>query len=129
MVIKVKVKKLLEELNEKQRKTVQKCLTSCEIVDLEEEVETELSLELINFVKVLSNPIRAGIIKMLKKRWMCVCLIAKALNQDQTLISHHLRTLKNMNLLHERREGKLRFYKTNMEELKKYLSILEKELF
>ncbi len=129
MVIKVKVKKLLEELNEKQRKTVQKCLTSCEIVDLEEEVETELSLELINFVKVLSNPIRAGIIKMLKKRWMCVCLIAKALNQDQTLISHHLRTLKNMNLLHERREGKLRFYKTNMEELKKYLSILEMELF
>jgi len=128
-VIKVKVKKLLEELNEKQRKTVQKCLTSCEIVDLEEEVETELSLELINFVKVLSNPIRAGIIKMLKKRWMCVCLIAKALNQDQTLISHHLRTLKNMNLLHERREGKLRFYKTNMEELKKYLSILEMELF
>jgi len=125
----VKVKKLLEELNEKQRKTVQKCLTSCEIVDLEEEVETELSLELINFVKVLSNPIRAGIIKMLKKRWMCVCLIAKALNQDQTLISHHLRTLKNMNLLHERREGKLRFYKTNMEELKKYLSILEMELF
>jgi len=129
VVIKVKVKKLLEELNEKQRKTVQKCLTSCEIVDLEEEVETELSLELINFVKVLSNPIRAGIIKMLKKRWMCVCLIAKALNQDQTLISHHLRTLKNMNLLHERREGKLRFYKTNMEELKKYLSILEMELF
>ncbi|RLF82636.1 transcriptional regulator [Thermococci archaeon] len=125
----MKVKKLLEELNEKQRKTVQKCLTSCEIVDLEEEVETELSLELINFVKVLSNPIRAGIIKMLKKRWMCVCLIAKALNQDQTLISHHLRTLKNMNLLHERREGKLRFYKTNMEELKKYLSILEMELF
>lgn len=129
MVIKVKVKKLLEELNEKQRKTVQKCLASCEILDLEEEVETELSLELINFVKVLSNPIRAGIIKMLKKRWMCVCLIAKALNQDQTLISHHLRTLKNMNLLHERREGKLRFYKTNMEELKKYLSILEMELF
>ncbi len=129
MVIKVKVKKLLEELNEKQRKTVQKCLASCEILDLEEEIETEISPELTNFIKVLSNPIRAGIIKMLKKRWMCVCLIAKALNQDQTLISHHLRTLKNMNLLHERREGKLRFYKTNMEELKKYLSILEKELF
>lgn len=129
LVVKMKVKELLEGLNEKQRKTVQKCLTSCEILDLEEEVETELSPKLMEFIKVLSNPIRAGIIKMLKNRWMCVCLIAKALNQDQTLISHHLRTLKNMNLLHERREGKLRFYKTNMEELKKYLSVLEKEFF
>ncbi|RLF79193.1 transcriptional regulator [Thermococci archaeon] len=98
------------------------------MLDLEEEVVTELSGDLIDFVKVLSNPIRAGILKMLKNRWMCVCLIAKALNQDQTLISHHLRTLKGMNLLHERREGKLRFYRTNLEELKKYVDMLEKEL-
>ncbi|NJE25748.1 transcriptional regulator [Thermococcus sp. MV5] len=125
----MKVRELLEGLNEKQKKTVQKCLASCEILDLEEEVETELSPKLMGFIKVLSNPIRAGIIKMLKNRWMCVCLIAKALNQDQTLISHHLRTLKSMNLLHERREGKLRFYKTNIEELTKYFSVLEKELF
>lgn len=124
----MKVREILESLNEKQRRTVQKCLASCEILDLEEEVETELSRDLIDFVKVLSNPIRAGILKMLKNRWMCVCLIAKALNQDQTLISHHLRTLKGMNLLHERREGKLRFYRTNLEELKKYVDMLEKEI-
>jgi len=124
----MKVGELLESLNEKQRKTVQKCLESCEILDLEEEIEIELSEESIDFLKVLSNPIRAGILKMLKNRWMCVCLIAKALNQDQTLISHHLRTLKKMNLLHERREGKLRFYRTNLEELKKYIDMLEKEL-
>ena len=124
----MKVREILENLNEKQRRTVQKCLASCEILDLEEEVVTELSGDLIDFVKVLSNPIRAGILKMLKNRWMCVCLIAKALNQDQTLISHHLRTLKGMNLLNERREGKLRFYRTNLEELKKYVDMLEKEL-
>ncbi|MCD6189407.1 MAG: helix-turn-helix transcriptional regulator [Thermococcus sp.] len=124
----MKVREILESLNEKQRRTVQKCLASCEILDLEEEVEIELSRDLVDFVKVLSNPIRAGILKMLKNRWMCVCLIAKVLNQDQTLISHHLRTLKGMNLLHERREGKLRFYRTNLEELKKYVDMLEKEL-
>ncbi|MCA6214703.1 metalloregulator ArsR/SmtB family transcription factor [Thermococcus sp. 101 C5] len=124
----MKVRELIESLNEKQRATVQKCLASCEILDLDEEIETELSRDLVDFLKVLSNPIRAGIIKMLKNRWMCVCLIAKALNQDQTLISHHIRTLKEMNLLHERREGKLRFYRTNLEELKKYVEMLEKEL-
>ncbi|HIP75008.1 MAG TPA: transcriptional regulator [Thermococcus paralvinellae] len=123
----MKIRELIEKLNEKQRKTVKRCLQSCEIMDLEEDIDIETNEELLRFLKLVSNPIRYKILKMVKNRWMCVCLISQALGEDQTLISHHLRSLKNMNLLHERREGKLRFYRTNVEKLRKYLKLLEKE--
>ncbi|AIF69029.1 hypothetical protein PAP_03045 [Palaeococcus pacificus DY20341] len=120
----MKIAELIEKLNDKQKKTVQRCLSKCEIVDLNEEIEIEMDEETVRFLKIISNPIRLGILKMLKNRWMCVCLISKGLEQDQTLISHHLRSLKEMNLVYERREGKLKFYKTNTEELAKYLKKL-----
>nr|WP_206204964.1 MULTISPECIES: metalloregulator ArsR/SmtB family transcription factor [unclassified Thermococcus] len=107
--------------------TVKRCLQSCEIVDLDEEVGIETNEDLLRFLKLISNPIRYKILKMVKNRWMCVCLISQALEEDQTLISHHLRSLKDMNLVYERREGKLKFYKTNLEELRKYIKLLEKE--
>ncbi|NJE07792.1 transcriptional regulator [Thermococcus sp. M39] len=123
----MKIRELIEKLNEKQRMTVKRCLQSCEIVDLDEEVGIETNEDLLRFLKLISNPIRYKILKMVKNRWMCVCLISQALEEDQTLISHHLRSLKDMNLVYERREGKLKFYKTNLEELRKYIKLLEKE--
>ena len=123
----MKIRELIEKLNEKRRMTVGKYLQACEIMDLEEEIDIETNEELLRFLKLVSNPIRYKILKIVKNRWMCVCLISQALGEDQTLISHHLRSLKNMNLLHERREGKLRFYRTNVEKLRKYLKLLEKE--
>jgi DNA-binding transcriptional ArsR family regulator len=124
----MKVGDLIAGLDEKQKRSVSKCLDECKLVNPEEEVPVEVSKEVLDFVKVLANPIRLSILKMLMNRWMCVCLIAKALNQDQTLISHHLRSLKRMGLLEERREGKLRFYRTNVESLREGLDGLVTEL-
>lgn len=121
MVIDVKIRELIEKLNEKQKKTVMSCLSKCEILDLDEEIETYPSKEISRFLKVISNPIRYGILKMLNDRWMCVCLISEALEIDQTLVSHHIRILKELDLLEERKEGKLRFYRTNKEKLREYL--------
>ena len=123
----MKISELMAKLKEKQRRTVQSCLKQCGIMDLEEEVDHEVNKEIIRFLKLISNPIRIGILKMLRDKWMCVCLISQALEQDQTLISHHLRSLREMNLVFERREGKLKFYKTNLEEFKRYLKFINEE--
>ncbi len=41
---------------------------------------------------------------------MCVCDLAQTLNMTQSAISHQLRTLKQMDLVRNRREGKTVFY-------------------
>ncbi|ASJ01279.1 ArsR/SmtB family transcription factor [Thermococcus gorgonarius] len=124
----MKVVELIEGLNEKQKKSVEKCIEKCNLLNPEEEISVEIEKNVLDFVKVLSNPLRFSIIKMLRNRWLCVCLIAKALGQDQTLISHHLRRLKELGLVEERREGKLRFYRTNEDTLRKYFDDLKNEL-
>ncbi|MFA4646362.1 metalloregulator ArsR/SmtB family transcription factor [Pyrococcus kukulkanii] len=124
----MKVRELIEKLSERQKKTVMRCLEKCNIMDLDEEIEVYPRSDVNRFLKILSNPIRYGILKMLMNRWMCVCLIAEALEVDQTLVSHHLRILKELNILEEKREGKLRFYRTNKEKLKEYLDALLEDL-
>jgi len=124
----MKVRDVLERLDEKQRKSVTKCSENCGLFDADTEIETEVNEETVRFLKALSNPIRLRILKMLRGRWLCVCIISAALEQDQTLISHHLRTLRSMNLIESRKEGKMHFYRTNEETLRKYLASLEVEL-
>jgi len=124
----VKVKDLIGKLNEKQKKTVMRCMERCDLINPEDEVDISLDKNLGRFLKLIGNPIRFQILKMLRDRELCVCLISQALEQDQTLISHHLRTLKELNLVTEKREGKLKFYRANTEEIRKYLEILGNEI-
>ena len=124
----MKVGELIQRLSEKQRKSVEGCIEKCGLLNPEDEIPTELRRDVVEFSKTISNPIRAAILKMLADRWLCVCLISEALGQDQTLISHHLRTLKRLGLVHERKEGKLHFYRTNREALRRYLTDLSREL-
>lgn len=124
----MKVRELMERLPDKQKRSVEKCVEKCDLVNLDEEIPTEVPREVVEFSKVISNPLRLSILRMLRDRWLCVCLIAKALDQDQTLISHHLRTLKGLGLLEERREGKLRFYRAKRDVIGKYLDALRSEL-
>ena len=41
---------------------------------------------------------------------MCVCAIAELLGMNQSAISHQLKTLKDANLVANRREGKTIYY-------------------
>ncbi|WP_456444086.1 ArsR/SmtB family transcription factor [Thermococcus sp.] len=124
----MKVRDVLERLDEKQRKTVTKCSENCGILDIEAEIETEVDGELIRFLKAISNPIRLEILKMLRDKWLCVCIISAILEQDQTLISHYLRTLRSLNLIESRKEGKMHFYRTNREILESYLKRVSVEV-
>ncbi|WP_010480100.1 ArsR/SmtB family transcription factor [Thermococcus zilligii] len=124
----MKVRELIERLPEKQKESVGKCAEKCGLVSLDEDIPTEVPKDVVEFSRVISNPLRLSILRMLRDRWLCVCLIAKALEQDQTLVSHHLRALKGLDLLEERREGKLRFYRTKKDVVERYFEALRKEL-
>ena len=53
---------------------------------------------------------------------MCVCDIAQILSISQSAISHQLRTLKQMDLVKNRREGKTIFYSLADGHIKNILS-------
>lgn len=71
--------------------------------------ENEL-YDLSDFFKVLGDSTRAKIIWALDESEMCVCDLAVLLNMTKSAISHQLRSLRESNLVKNRREGKNVFY-------------------
>lgn len=124
----MKVRDVLEKLDERQRKTVIQCVETCDIPDMNAEIDVQIDENTVRFLKAIANPLRLGILKLLRNNWLCVCLISKILDRDQTLISHHLRTLKSLGLILERKEGKMHFYRTNTQALQEYLERLHSQL-
>lgn len=66
--------------------------------------------DLADFFKIFGDSTRIKILYVLLCSEMCVCDLAQILNMTQSAISHQLRTLKQMNLVRNRREGKTVFY-------------------
>lgn len=63
-------------------------------------------------LKLISNPIRLKILLiLLNKEWACNCEFESAFNQHQTLISHHLRNLREGGLITFQKKGQWKFYK------------------
>jgi len=124
----MRVRDILEKLDKKQRKSVMQCRETCGIPNLDREIDVEVDDDIVKFLKAISNPLRLKILKLLKDNWICGCIIALALEQDQTLISHHLRTLRSLGLIEVRKEGKMHFYRTNREVLESYLKRVGAEL-
>jgi len=60
---------------------------------------------------LLSDPTRLRILMLLDRQELCVCQLMGVLGVSQPLISRNLSLLWKENLLDERRQGKLAFYK------------------
>ena len=73
-------------------------------------LKEETICDLADFFQVFSDSTRVKILWALDKREMCVCDLAVVLNITKSAISYQLRTLKEMNLVKYRREGKNVFY-------------------
>ncbi len=71
--------------------------------------EEELQ-DLAEFFKVFGDGTRLKILYVLLSTEMCVYDIAAVLGMSQSAISHQLRVLKQMDLVKNRREGKIIFY-------------------
>lgn len=65
---------------------------------------------LTNIFKALSDPTRARIIYVLSQSSLCVCDISTILDMTQSSISHHLRVLRDTDLVKFVKDGKLVVY-------------------
>lgn len=92
-------------------------LCSCTVVheDIVKRVKDELTdnahlLKMAELFKAMSDPTRLKIINALILSEMCVCDLASLLNMNQPAISHHLKTLRQFQMIKYRREGKMVYY-------------------
>ncbi len=63
------------------------------------------------FLRCIGEPTRLRILKLLAGGDKCVGEIADTLNKEQSLISHHLRALKNCNIVVARQDAQKIYYK------------------
>jgi ArsR family transcriptional regulator len=61
--------------------------------------------EFIKVMKALSDPGRVKIIKMLQRRFLCVCEIQEALGLAQPTVSKHLKILEDAGLVRYEKDG------------------------
>jgi ArsR family transcriptional regulator len=73
--------------------------------------------DLVSFGKLISDPTRLKIIKLLSIQSMCVCELMEVLQLNQPCISQHLTILKYHNLLNSHRDGKWIVYEINRKAL------------
>jgi len=82
----------------------------------------------VKFLKAISEENRLKILCMLRKSEKCVCEIWQYLGLPQNLASHHLKVLKDLNLIDSRKEGLKVFYSINKRVISNYLKLLTKFL-
>lgn len=70
----------------------------------------EILSDLADLFRLFGDTTRVKILYSLFESEMCVCAIAELLGMTQSAISHQLKTLKDANLVGNRREGKTIFY-------------------
>ncbi len=75
-----------------------------------EMTEDSRLVQMAELFKALDDPTRLKIINALLLAEMCVCDLAALLNMTQPAISHHLKTLRQTQLIKYRRDGKIVYY-------------------
>jgi ArsR family transcriptional regulator len=60
--------------------------------------------------RALADENRLRIVEMLSSGERCVCDLTSALDLGQSLLSHHLKTLKDAGLVTDRRDGRWVYY-------------------
>lgn len=74
------------------------------------EIHISAQEELARFLRCLAEPTRLQILKLLANSEKCVSELANALGKEQSLISHHLRALKECNIIKDRQEAQKVYY-------------------
>ncbi|MGM0380325.1 MAG: ArsR/SmtB family transcription factor [Bacillota bacterium] len=72
----------------------------------------------LKIFKALSSENRLKIIEILDENPMCACKIMEKLNLSQSTISHHIKILKDCDLVNCKKEGKWHHYSINLKALK-----------
>jgi ArsR family transcriptional regulator, arsenate/arsenite/antimonite-responsive transcriptional repressor len=75
------------------------------------------------FLRAIADQNRLKILCVLQGGSKCVCEIVPAVGISDKLASHHLKQLKNMGLLLEKRAGNFIYYSLNKKAIKEYKQI------
>lgn len=78
---------------------------------------------LSRFFKAFCDPTRLNILRALESGEICVCDIAATLGITESAISHQLRHLRQLNLVANRREGTILYYRLNDEHIESMLRL------
>ncbi len=78
---------------------------------------------LSRFFKAFGDPTRLNILRALESGEICVCDIAATLGITESAISHQLRLLRQLNLVANRREGTILYYRLNDEHIEDVLQL------
>ncbi len=80
------------------------------------------------YLVAIAEPNRLAILVFLKNGEKCACEIHPHLKLPQNLTSHHLKVLKDLKLLNNRREGNRILYSRNNEVICDYQQALTKSI-
>lgn len=78
------------------------------------------------FFNNLANPLKVGIISVLREKEMNVSEISRIIGEEQSKVSHALSSLRICNIVEARQEGKLRVYSLNKKTIVPMLKLIEK---
>jgi DNA-binding transcriptional ArsR family regulator len=79
--------------------------------------------KLANFFKAMGDPTRLKILLALSNEEMCVCDLAAFLGVSESAVSHQLRTLRQLYLVANRREGPILYYRLNDQHIDRLITI------
>jgi len=68
-------------------------------------------VEISNFCKVFSSPLRVKIALLLDNGDLCVCEIVSILKEKQNLISHNLSIMKKNHVVNSYNQSKYKYYR------------------
>jgi len=74
----------------------------------------------------LANPLKIGIITLLKEKDMSVSELVERLGTEQSKLSHALKSLRDCNIVLVKREGKKRIYSLNKKTILPMLEIIDR---
>ena len=78
------------------------------------------------FLKVISEPNRLNILRMLRKESLTVAEIWQYLDLPQNLVSHHLKVMRDFGILESEKKGKQVLYSLNKIKLQRFKALLVK---
>jgi len=80
--------------------------------------ETTFPTDSADAFQALSDPKRLRILELLREGELCVCELTDALGVGQSLLSFHLKTLRDAGLVRGRRDGRWVHYSLDREALR-----------
>jgi len=96
-----------------------------ELRHIAEAINAKDTKKQMRILKALADPTRLKIVKALGINELCVCELMLLLSATQSTVSHHLRILKDVDIVTERRQVKWSFHKLNDHKVLSVLMVLD----